>query len=177
MLHIGCTRFTNETYADNMAYRQKYQVPVIYGSSLKIRATYPYECLIFVAEMNNQTNRIEGIGLIKNRLVFDGKRNIYKNQEYNSYIYKGKYWLSRADLDRYDPDICAVFDNVLFKKKTHMKCRIGISVLSDKLFIRWKTIYSKDTPDAIPCSNKYDFIQLKADIKHIFMRHFECDFG
>ena len=42
---------------------------VIYGSMLKIREIYPTESLIFIAEMNNSENKIEGIGLIKNILV------------------------------------------------------------------------------------------------------------
>ena len=37
--------------------------------------------------MNNERNRIEGIGLIKNLLVVDKRHKIYENNDYNRYIY------------------------------------------------------------------------------------------
>jgi endonuclease V-like protein UPF0215 family len=43
--------------------------------------------------MNNETNKIEGIGLIRNHLAHDKRHKIYNNNEYNRYIYRGKYWL------------------------------------------------------------------------------------
>jgi GTPase involved in cell partitioning and DNA repair len=69
MFYIACTRFNNDTYKENMDYRLKYNETVIYGPSYKIRDIYPYGALIFVVEMNNEKNKIEGIGLIKNSLV------------------------------------------------------------------------------------------------------------
>ena len=92
MFHIACTRFNNTTYDENMRYRREHGETVIYGSTLKIRNIYSQGSLIFVAEMNNQKNQIEGIGLIKNCLIYDKRHNIYDNDDYNRYIYKGNYW-------------------------------------------------------------------------------------
>lgn len=138
MSYIACTRFNDKTYTENTCYRKRNNEQVIYGSTLKIREKYPIGGLIFVVEMNNDTNKIEGIGLIHNLLVYDKKYKIYDNTEYNRYIYKGKYWLSREQIFIYKPELLEVFDNILFKGKSHLKCRIGITIITEKLFARWE---------------------------------------
>ncbi len=135
--YIACTRFTTETWEQNILYREKYAIPVIYGSSVKIRDTYEKGILMFVAEMNNQTNKILGIGLIRNTLVTDDKTKIYDNFEYNRYIYKGNYWLSREQLITLDPEIVEMLDIILFKGKSNLKRFLGITILTKKLFINW----------------------------------------
>jgi hypothetical protein len=108
---------------------------------------------MFIAEMNNEKNRIEGIGLIRNQLVSDKRHKIYENNEYNRYVYRGHYWLSR---DQLDVEILQILDTVLFKGKSHLKNRTGISILSEQLFIHW--IYELST--------------LKNKIKNAFLSHF-----
>lgn len=157
MFYIASTRFNNATYEANLAYRKKNNESVIYGSAYKIRDIYPQGALIFVAEMNNETNKIEGIGLIKNSLLFDKKYKVYENGEYNRYIYRGNYWISRENLMILDSDIIEIFDNILFKGKSHLKFRSGITILSEKLFVHWI----------------YDFTLLKNKVKSVFLIHFE----
>jgi len=158
MFYLACTRFNNTTYDENIYYRYKYNETVIYGSILKIREIYPKETLIFIAEMNNNDNKIEGIGLIKNILVHDRKYKIHDNNEYNRYIYRGKYWLSRAQILEVDVEILNIFDNILFKGKSHLKNRIGIRIITDKLFSHWPS---------------YDLITLKNKVKNVFLHYFQ----
>jgi hypothetical protein len=157
MFHLACTRFNNSTYKENVDYRNKHNENVIYGASLKIRNIYSIGSLIFVAEMNNEKNKIEGVGLIKNQLVLDKRHKIYENGEYNSYIYRGKYWLSRETLENLDPAIIEIFDNILFKGKSHLKCRTGITILTEKLFTHWI----------------YELRILKNKIKCVFLDHYK----
>jgi hypothetical protein len=124
---------------------------------MKIREIYPPESLIFIAEMNNPQNKIEGIGLIKNLLVHDKRHYIHENDEYNRYIYKGNYWLSREQIDEFEPKILEIFDNILFKGKSHLKCRIGITIITEKLFTHWD----------------YDLQILKNMIKQLFIHYFK----
>ena len=105
MFYIASTRFNNETYDENMSYRKKSDIPVIYGTSIRIQEKYDVGSLLFVAEMNNEENRIEGIGLIRNTLVYDKKHNIYSNSDYNRYLYKGDYWISRKTILDKDDEI------------------------------------------------------------------------
>ena len=157
MFYLACTRFNNKTYDENIYYRNKHNEIVMYGSTLKIRDSYPVGSLIFIAEMNNDKNRIEGIGLIKNMLVHDKKHRIYENNEYNRYIYRGKYWLSREQINDFDPEILEIFDTILFRGKSHLKCRIGITVITEKLFVHWI----------------YDLLTLKNKVKHLFIHYFK----
>lgn len=156
MFYLACTRFNNITYEENINYRRKYNENVIYGSTLKIRDKYPAGCLIFIAEMNNEKNRIEGISLIKNLLVHDKRHKIYDNNEYNRYIYRGKYWLSREQINDFDTEVLEIFDNILFKGKSHLKCRIGITIITKKLFVHWK----------------YEITNLKNMVKELFIKYF-----
>lgn len=161
MFHLACTRFNNTTYNENLNYRKKHEEQVIYGSTLKIRDIYTSGSLIFVAEMNNEKNIIEGIGLIKNLLVHDRIHKIYEINEYNSYIYRGKYWLSREQINMFNPEILEIFDTVLFKGKSHLKCRIGITVITEKLFVHWN----------------FDLKILKHMVKQLFLHYFTHNIG
>jgi hypothetical protein len=160
MFHIACTRFNNFTYNENTDYRNKYNEIVIYGTSFKIRNIYSVGSLIFIAEMNNETNKIEGIGLIRNYLVSDKRYKIYDNNDYNRYIYRGTYWLSRDQILLLDPEIIEIFDNILFKGKSHLKRTSGITILTEKLFTNWN----------------YELHDLKEKVKHAFIVHFKSDF-
>ena len=73
MFHIASTRFNNDTLSQNMAYRQKTGELAIYGTGFQINVKYSIGSVLFVIEMNNDENRIEGIGIITNNIVFDNK--------------------------------------------------------------------------------------------------------
>jgi len=156
MFHIACTRFNNSTYKENIEYREKNKEAVIYGSAFKIRELYSPDCLIFVAEMNNEINKIEGIGLIRNTLVSEKRHKIYENSDYNRFIYRGKHWINRNQLDNSDIEIGKILDNILFKGKSNLKFRTGITIITDKLFTHWN----------------YELRTLKNKIKYVFLKHF-----
>jgi len=137
MFYIASTRFNNETYNENMTYRKKSGIPVIYGTSIRIQEKYDVGTLMFVTEMNNEENRIEGIGLIRNIQVYDKKHVIYSNSDYNRYLYNGDYWISRDTILEKDDEIAKICDTVLFKGKSNLKRLSGISVLTTQLFTNW----------------------------------------
>jgi len=154
--YLAATRFNNLTYQENKSYREKYGEICVYGSSFKIREIYPVGCLIFVTEMNNETNKIEGIGLIRNTLVVNGKNRIYGQFEYNRFIYKGNYWLSREQLIELDIDIVETLENILFKGKSHFKRHKGITVLTPITFTNWD----------------YELEPLKEQIRNAFLKKY-----
>ena len=161
MFYLACTRFNNATYAENTNYRNKHNENVIYGTTLQIRHIYDLGIQIFVVEMNNEENKIEGIGLIKNLLVCDKRHKIYDNDEYNRYIYKGKYWLSRSQINNVNENITEMFENALFKGKSHLKCRMGITIITQKLFVHWN----------------YDLEIVKNMVKHVFLCYFKYKYN
>ena len=157
MFYLACTRFNNQTYQENKNYRIQSNEPVIYCSGFKIRTTYSPGALIFVIEMNNETNHIEGIGLITNTLVTDKRHKIHENNDYNRIAYRGKYWLSRSQIEELDPEINEIFDLILFKGKSNMKRLSGITVLTDNLFKKWD----------------YDISLFKNRVKHMFKTYYK----
>jgi hypothetical protein len=75
---IATTRFNEKTYEQNVNYKKKMgQLACLYGTPIKIKETIPLESQVYVIEMNNSTNKIEGIGLIQNRLILDKNYRIY----------------------------------------------------------------------------------------------------
>ena len=122
MFKIACTRFTDITIMENYRYRETRKIPCIYCSPVPISETHRRDTYLFVFEMNNTTNQIMGIGLIQNTnkkdrtyIVYDMTRIQYN---YNRYIYKGDYWLSR---DQLPAEMVEIFDQILFKGKSHLK--------------------------------------------------------
>ena len=151
MFHIASTRFNNETLKQNMDYRlrvrekekekdnekNKDTIVAYYGSLIKVHKKISVGAFMFVFEMNNELNRIEGISLVRNTLVLDKRHKIYTNEDYNRYIYRSIYWLSRDQISELDPELVTTFDKILFKGKTHMKRACGITVLNEKLLRNW----------------------------------------
>lgn len=75
--------------------------------------------------MNNSTNQLNGIGLIRNSLIVDKPYNIYDDDNYNRFIYKGDLWISRETILEQDSDILILIENILFKGKSHLKRQGG----------------------------------------------------
>jgi len=128
------TRFNKETWDEHEVYRKKKGITgCIYGNRQMIQDRIPLHSLIFVAEMNNTLNRIEGIGLIRNAVCADKYYKMYENGDFNRYTYKGKYHLDREQIQKFNPAILTVLDHILFKEKTHSKRLPGISLIPEKL--------------------------------------------
>jgi hypothetical protein len=130
---ITTTRFNNDTFQQNRHYIDKTKIQgCIYGTPMKMKSNIPMESSVFVIEMNNDKNKIEGIGLINNRLILDKNYRIYKDMDYNRYIYKGKHRLDTAIItDDFYKQVIYVLEQVLFKGERHCKRSHGITKLSD----------------------------------------------
>lgn len=133
---LGCTRFTTKTWNENMNYRSSHLsensiIQPIYGLDKMIAEEYTSYPFIFIFEMNNTTNKIEGIGLIENRTCHDKEYKIYDNSNYNLYIYSGKYWMDRETLLIYNTTLINDFELMLFKGKSHLKRLSGITILNE----------------------------------------------
>ena len=65
MTTICCTRFNEDTWSQNERWRrQNNYIGSIYNSPVKIREIIPLLSIIYVIEMNNDINKIMGIGII-----------------------------------------------------------------------------------------------------------------
>jgi len=131
MITILTTRFTDETFEENMIYRQLHNdIACIYGSPQPMPPHVLYRSLNYVIEMNNTKNRVEGIGLIRNIPDDPHKTLVYNNCNFNRYVFTGNYRLEREEIPN---ELLSILDVILFTGKTHMKRGAGFTTLTPKL--------------------------------------------
>ena len=132
MERIAVTRFNNETWKEQCIWKNSRQYSgAIYNTPTKISSKILPNTILFVIEMNNSLNKIEGIGLIKNYLNLQKKIKIYKDENYNRYTYKSKYRIEKQDLSKEENKIIEVLETLLFKGSGHMKRGQGIQLIGD----------------------------------------------
>jgi hypothetical protein len=130
---ILTTRFNQETWEENKQYRIANNIPCIYNTPFPIKQTIDTQTFLFILEMNNTTNQLEGIGLIQNKLLFNKKYHVYKTGNFNRYSYKGKFYLFKEKIERENPFLLKTLENILFKGKTHLKRGAGMTQLTKKI--------------------------------------------
>ena len=133
MFTVVSTRFNNDTWKENQEKREKLKIPCFYGSPQEMSPKILYDSIVFVVEMNNTQNKIEGIGLIKNRPYMDKYYRIHDDGNYNRFVYKSNYHIDRERLVRHNAHLVDVLDNILFKGKTHLKRGHGFTTITEKL--------------------------------------------
>ena len=128
---IATTRFNTETLLQNKKWREKNNWNgCIYGSPIEfVNCNFTKNKQIFVIEMNNDTNKIVGIGIITNQLDSQKRCRIYNNLNYNRYIYFGKQTINISSLNPLQIKIIEILETLLFKGYTHVKRARGITLL------------------------------------------------
>jgi hypothetical protein len=138
---IGTTRFSNKTFKENEEWRIKNKWKgCIYGSCIPIAQTPNYRQIdkdekIFIIEMNNDENKIMGIGCIRNSIRHDFTARIYSDKNYNRYIYRSNFRIKRNCIKK---EILDFLEEALFKGKGHLKRGQGITMIN----IKWNSVYS-----------------------------------
>ena len=125
---IMTSRYNNKTWEETTTYRAKERtdenkVKCVYCCPRKISKEISNNSLLFVIEMNNDTNKIEGIGLIRNKVRYDNKSRVHEQGNFNRYIYTGK---NRLDVSELPSDLVELLNIILFKGKRHSKRGIGL---------------------------------------------------
>lgn len=156
MFTIVTTRFNNDTLETNYSYRRKYGYACMYCCPSELSPKISYNTPLFVIEMNNQKNQIEGIGLIKNKYETNKYYKVHTDGNNNRYTYIGKYFIDRETLDDYNSELVYVLDEILFKGYTHSKRGSGLTTF----------------PEKVLKSEVCEGINVKKDIKDIFIYHF-----
>ena len=129
MATIVTTRFNEITWEENKEYRERNKYVCIYPVPKKVCEDLDGNAVLFVIEMNNTTNKIEGIGLIRNKIE-NVRHNVYRDNNFNCFCYIGKYRIQRECMDSI---FLENIETLLFKGKSHYKRGIGLTVLTDKM--------------------------------------------
>ena len=154
--YIVTTRFTNKTWEENKQWKERnkwqgcvYGVPSLISNYSKI----PHEAIIYVIEMNNDTNQIMGIGALRNKANFMVKPRIYKEHSYNSYIYRDKFaHITRKKLvarSKFYKTFVDHLEKMLFYGKSHMKRGQGFTSIK----IKWER--KKNKLISLPINPRY----------------------
>lgn len=134
-IEIMTTRFSNYGIKENRVWREEHTLTAscVYGTPIMITHHVMDDAYAFVIEMNNDKNKIEGVGLIRNKLCEQRYRRIHSEPNLNRYSYQGEYRVDVAQIgdntseDRYYKKLIHTLEVLLFKGKRHSKRSIGIS--------------------------------------------------
>ena len=139
--YILTSRFNNETYSYNKTYREQNHLKIgcIYGCPNQIAHHILPDSILFILEMNNSTNQIMGIGMIRNRPICGHK--LYNNRNYNKYIYSGKYRIGREEMDEEEYNIIIrFFDIICFTGNSHMKRGQGLLSIPTTILYKCRNV-------------------------------------
>lgn len=150
-------RYNNETWNATQDYRREHKLPCIYAPAVMLASSILFGTIVFVVEMNNDKDQIEGIGIMKNKLVTDRVHKVQKDTNCNRYIYIGQHHLSREVLMQYSPFLVSVLDIILFQGKTHSKRGIGLTRIPEK-------VLQLDVCEGL---------DIKKEIRNVFVHHYK----
>ncbi len=126
MFALATTRFNSDTYTENTNWRLKHNWGgAIYNTPIKTKIS-PNK-IIFILEMNNDKNKIEGVGLIRPRVYYDKNYKIYSDGNYNRYTYKSKYRIDSSNFSEKEQKYIWILEQLIFKGYGHLKRGQGIT--------------------------------------------------
>lgn len=149
MVFICTTRFNTETLQQNCAWRRRHQKSheCVYGSPIPVKHAVRGSAWMIVLEMQNDANKIVGIGLVKNSPnlpsvpILQGsnggggalKPSVYNCGNYNRFIYQGAYRIdllsNEIELTREEQVVIKMLELALFYGANHSKRGKGICEL------------------------------------------------
>ena len=131
---IGTVRFNNKTYIENLKWKQrKGYNGCAYGLDKPLSNKIPSGKYIYIIEMNNEINKIMGIGKIKNIIIHSNRSRMYNEDRLNNYIYKSKDFIPRLKIIETQPKgelVLKFLENLLFRGSKHFKRGQGCVILS-----------------------------------------------
>jgi hypothetical protein len=131
MITLATTRFNNQTWNELQQWLTKNEwTGCIYGSPIQVKESITNTMIVL--EMHNDENRIKAISLVSKHAVYSDKAHqIYKDRNYNRYIYKSPYRLvlDTITLTPFEEKIITILNQLLFKGACHLKRAQGITAM------------------------------------------------
>ena len=136
--YLMTSRFNNKSFSEMREYcRDSKSAKVVYGSPKEISMYVPREAIMFVLEMNNDENRIMGVGMVKNN-PYPNKHIIYDEGNWNRHNFMGKHRIDREDMNEEQEWIFKALDIICFKGCRHQKRNQGITIFPPDMLERCK---------------------------------------
>jgi hypothetical protein len=136
--YLMTSRFNNKSFSEMREYcRDSKSAKVVYGSPKEISMYVPREAIMFILEMNNDANRIMGVGLVKNN-PYPNKHVIYEDGNWNRHNFVGKHRIDRDELTEDEEWIFKALDIICFTGCRHQKRNQGITIFPPDMIERCK---------------------------------------
>lgn len=131
------SRFNTKTKQENETYRKRRNLEkgCLYCTPELVCQDIPKAANMMVLEMNNDTNKIMAIGLLKNTPNFD-KYRVYEDSNYNRFSYVGKYRITREEMTEEEENVLKALDQLCFTGNLHMKRGHGLKMFPTKILWR-----------------------------------------
>ena len=130
---IGTVRFNNKTYIENHNWKKRKDYGgCAYGLDKPLSKNIPPNKHIYIIEMNNDINKIMGIGKIKNQVVYSNRSRMHDEEKWNNVVYKSTDFISRRNILKTQPKASIVLkflENILFRGSGHFKRGQGCVIL------------------------------------------------
>ena len=114
------TRFNNKTYAENRNACKRLNLKCFYSNPYVLPQHIPQGATVYVLEMNNEENKIMGIGKIQNYLQMDVYR-VYENDFYNQMYFAGNERIRCDTLHEEQKQFICALERLCFYGRTHLK--------------------------------------------------------
>lgn len=132
-MHILTTRFNANTWNENIAFREKHNyIGCIYNSPRLMSTKVNPDAIVYMLEMNNTLNRIEGIGSLINRPALHKHYKIHADENYNRFAFQSRTRMDREQLLAENSELLELLETLCFKGKTHVKRGHGFMSISKK---------------------------------------------
>ena len=136
--YLMTTRFNNKSHTEMLNYCKNIKgIKCIYGVPREISAYVTKDTIMFVLEMNNEENKIMGIGMLRNT-AFPNRYGVYEDGNYNRFSYLGKTRINRDEMTIEENDILTAFDIICFKGRHHQKRCQGITMFPPDILEKCK---------------------------------------
>lgn len=138
--YLLTSRFNNSTFRENRSFiNNKSNIGCVYCSPQQVSSMIPFDSVLFILEMNNDKNRIMGIGSVKNSPKFR-KYRVYENHNYNRYVFTGKARIDREDMNEEEENVLKALDILCFKGNHHMKRGQGLLAFPSVMLYRISSV-------------------------------------
>jgi len=130
------SRFSNMTWSENCDFKRRFsKISCVYCAPVMISSQIPVDAIVFILEMNNDTNTIMGIGMVRNH-PSNKRLPVYENENYNRYQYVGKHRIDRTEMNEEEETIMRVFDILCFRGNRHQKRGHGLKAFPQEMLFR-----------------------------------------
>ncbi len=133
--YLMTIRYSNQTFQEMNDYCQQNSsrsIKCVYGCPKAVSDCVIRDSILMVLEMNNDKNRIEGIGMIRNTIqepmIPRRTFQIHDDGNLNRYVYIGSKRIDRGDMTAEEDAVISAFDIICFKGSNHQKRGQGITI-------------------------------------------------